>query len=112
MTSLAADPRLRDAERFLIGPAWIRAVICVVLLLLTNVSRGIEHYSVACVGWLPNGGWINVGAVVMFMAASECLEALEAYTGLKEAAGTVLQVGCWHGATTTWLMGVQIRTAM
>jgi len=48
----------------------------------------------------------------MFMVASECLEALEASTGLKEAAGTVLQIGCWHGATTTWLMGVQIRTAM
>ena len=100
---------LRD---FLLDLPGFALFICVVLLLLTNVSRGIEHYSVACVGWLPNGGWINVGAVVMFMAASECLEALEAYTGLKKAAGTVLQIGCWHKDTTKWLMGVQIRTAM
>jgi hypothetical protein len=67
---------------------------------------------VACVGWLPNGGWINKGAIVMFMFASECLDALEAPTGLKEAAGTVIQIGCWHKDRTKWLMNVQIRTAM
>jgi hypothetical protein len=48
----------------------------------------------------------------MFMVASECLEALEASTGLKEAAGTVLQIGCWHKDTTKWSVNVQIRTAM